>query len=248
MRSTNASRTLAVAIALTAVTAALVAVPGAASAVTCRAYTSIGVRGTSDGARNSVGNMLPKAVDEFKAVKGSGNVTSDYVDYPATGVSWNSVYTSSMSAGRTALKSKISSWSSSCRSTKIVLFGYSQGAHIVGDVLVGLSSTARTRIYGVGLLGDPMFNPSLRNSVTADRNHGGMFGRRSSWPSGPFVYDLCDKGDQVCASISTAQSLGYLSGTLGPPREHTGYTGTTYSPIAGHSGGWWVGYHVANRS
>lgn len=218
--------------------------PPAANAATCRAYTAIGVRGTNDGARASMGTQLPSAVSAFTSRKGSTTVRSDHVSYQAT---FN--YAASMAEGRTALKAKINSYLSACKSTKIALFGYSQGAHIVGDVVVGMSSSQRARLQGVGLIGDPMMNPTFSSSKTGDRSHGGMFGHRASWPSGVFVYNVCNKKDQVCASYSTAQSTIYLAGAaLGGAREHLRYTTTTYSPIAGSSGARLIGYHVANRS
>ncbi len=221
--------------------------PVAQAATTCRTYTAIGVRGTDDGSKASMGTTLPTAVSRFTAVKGSSHVTSDYVSYPAQAIAWGTTYVGSMKAGRAALNAKLASWSSRCPSTKFALFGYSQGAHVVGDVVVGLSSTMRKKVYGVGLIGDPMFNPTLSASVTKDSKHGGMFGRRSAWPSGVYVHDVCNRGDQICASISTAQSVGYLTGIFGPPKEHGGYTGTTYSPVAGHSGAWVIGNSVASH-
>lgn len=235
MRSRTRPALAMTSLAAMVVTMLATAMPSA-EAATCRTYTLIGVRGTNDGSQSSMGTTLPTAAAQFVARKGSSRVTTDYVSYPAT-----TAYTSSMSAGRSALTSKLNSYSSACGSTKFVLFGYSQGAHVVGDVVVGLSSSMRAKVLAVGLLGDPMFNPGLSGSLTKDRNHGGMFGRRSSWPSGVRVYDICNTRDQVCASYSMAQSLAYLGNPLAPPREHQGYTGTTYSPVSGHSAAWAIG-------
>lgn len=211
-----------------------------AQAVTCRAYTAIGVRGTSDGSRASMGTQLPSAVSTFKAYKGATKVTTDYVNYQA---SFN--YLASMAEGRAVLRAKINTYTKSCPSTKIALFGYSQGAHVVGDVVVGLSSAQRSRLQGVGLIGDPMLNPSFASSKTANRSYGGMWGRRASWPSGVFVYNVCNRGDQICASYTRARSLAYLAaGGV----QHLRYTTSTYSPISGSSGTWLIGYHVARRA
>lgn len=229
--------------ATVAVTGVVAATSTSASAATCRPYTAIAVRGTQDGARASSGTQLPTAVAAFAARKGSTNVTKDYVSYQAT---FN--YAVSMAEGRSALRTKLNTYLSACPKTKIALFGYSQGAHIVGDVVVGMTSTQRSRLQGVGLIGDPMLNPTFGSSKTADRVHGGMWGRRASWPSGVFVYNVCNKKDQVCASYSTAQSTGYLgSAALGGAKEHLTYTTSTYSPIAGSSGAYLIGRHVADR-
>lgn len=212
---------------------------GAAEAVTCKAYIALGVRGTGESPAPS-GVMIPSAVSTFVAMKGSGNVAVEYIKYPAS-----TDYVNSMTAGRSALRSRIAAWRTACPKSKLALFGYSQGAHIVGDVVRTATSSTRAAIQGVGLIGDPMFNPNLRISVTGDRSHGGMFGRRDLWPAGLFVYDVCNKRDQVCASYSQLQSLGYLAQN---GKEHAGYRSSTYSPIAGKSGTWLIGYHVATRS
>ncbi|MGH1565252.1 cutinase family protein [Mumia sp. DW29H23] len=210
----------------------------AANAVTCRAYTFIGVRGTADGTQASMGTRLPTALSAFRAKKGTANVTSDYVSYPA---SFN--YLASMSSGRTALKSKINSYVSGCPTTKIALFGYSQGAHIVGDVVVGMSSTQRARLQGIGLIGDPMFNPALRGKVSKNPStRGGVWGKRASWPTGVFVYNVCNTGDLICANDGTN---AVTSAGVAP---HQQYTTATYSPLAGTSGAYAIGSHVATRS
>lgn len=221
------------------VAAGLVAVAApAANAVTCKPYTIIGVRGTDDGTKASLGKRLPTAVSAFKVQKGSTNVTTTYVSYPAS-----LDYVNSMNDGRAALKSKISSYLSACKTTKLVLFGYSQGAHIVGDVVVGLSLSQRARIQGVGLIGDPMMNPKLGIAKTADTSRGGMWGRRGAWPASVFLYNVCNKNDKVCASQTLANSLV----SLGKP-EHQDYTTSKYSPVSGASGAWLIGYHVAKRA
>lgn len=226
----------------------LVAVTAPAANAACKAYTVIGVRGTDDGTRNSMGDRLPTARDAFIKAKGTANVNWTYVSYAATAGGWTDTagkagYWNSLEEGKTALRSKITTTIKGCPGTKIALFGYSQGAHIVGDVVVGLSSTQRARLQGVGLIGDPMFNPKLSVAKTGDTTKGGMFGKRASWPSGVFVYDVCNKKDKVCASENLINSvIG-----IGDPN-HQKYTTTTYSPISGTSGAAAIGAHVASRS
>lgn len=69
-----------------------------------------------------------------RRIPGSDSVA---VVYPATLYS----YTTSQAAGARAMSQMVSSYTASCPDTKIVLMGYSQGAHVVGDTLVGASST-----------------------------------------------------------------------------------------------------------
>lgn len=215
----------------------------AEAAVACKKYTVIGVRGTDDGARASIGKQLPTAVNAFAAVAGRKNMTVDHVSYRA-----NANYVASMQEGRAALIKKLNTYRSACGSkTKYVLFGYSQGAQVVGDVAVKhLVPAVKSQMHGIGLIGDPMFNPTLRGSKTGNKTYGGMWGRRKAWPSGVFVSNVCNKKDQVCASYSPAQSLGYVSRKFGTPYEHN-YTTKTYSPVAGHTGAGYVGRSVALR-
>lgn len=228
--------------------AGLVAVTAPSASAACKAWTVIGVRGTDDGTRYSMGTRLPTALSAFRSKKGATNVTSTYVSYAATAAGWTDTpgkvgYWNSLEEGKTALRAKITSTLKACPSTRIALFGYSQGAHVVGDVVVGLSSTQRSRLQGVGLIGDPMFNPALSIGKTGDRTKGGMFGKRSAWPSGVFVYDVCNKKDKVCASENLPNSIIGIG-----DKNHQDYTSSTYSPISGTSGAWAIGAHVATRS
>lgn len=215
-----------------------------AEAVTCRAYTAIGVRGTGDGLRYSMGTQLPTAVNAFKARKGSANVATDFVVYQA---SLN--YPVSLAEGTVVLRSMIDNYLTTCPSTKVALFGYSQGAHVVGNAAAGLNAAQRSRIQGVGLIGDTVMNPRLPSSSTANPYLGGMFGQRPGWPSGLFVHSVCNWGDQVCASYGTAQSYAYLAtAPIGGAPHHLNYTTPTYSPTPGYSGAWLIGDHVARRA
>lgn len=65
------------------------------------------------------------------------------VDYPATLTD----YANSETSGVVAMTALIEEYVDSCPQSKIVLLGYSQGAHVIGDVLcgtseVGLNTTA----------------------------------------------------------------------------------------------------------
>jgi hypothetical protein len=225
----------------------------AAGSAACKPYTIIGVRGTNDGAYNSIGNDLPMAVAGFGKIKGAAAVLVDHVKYPAAGGDQRT-YFKSVAKGKTALRSKINHWLGTCRSTRLVLLGYSQGAHVVGDVVARMPRSQRNRLYGVGLMGDPRFNPNLRGSISNNygpalhgipgKALGGMWGERPSWPGGVFVADICNTGDQVCASFDLLDSGLFLLNTGG----HHDYTNPIYSPVAPAPGACYVGVHVATRS
>lgn len=63
----------------------------------------------------------------------SGDTTVEAVDYPATLLN----YVSSSSNGTEATKKQLEAYVDACPDAKIVLLGYSQGAHVVGDAICG---------------------------------------------------------------------------------------------------------------
>ena len=98
-----------------------------------------------------------------------------------------------------------------------MLSGYSQGAHVISDVLHGLSSNLRKRIAVVVLFADPVFDP-LDNSLVQlgswDPSWAGTLinfrlgkikGANSQFP----VYTYCSDGDAVCQG----SSRNYVFGT-----------------------------------
>ncbi|KAJ3562175.1 hypothetical protein NP233_g9745 [Leucocoprinus birnbaumii] len=60
-------------------------------------------------------------------------VSTDSVDYPATLTN----YAASSAAGTAATKTLLTNQAGRCPNQKIVLVGYSQGAHIIGDAVAG---------------------------------------------------------------------------------------------------------------
>ncbi|KAE8415228.1 Alpha/Beta hydrolase protein [Aspergillus pseudocaelatus] len=60
---------------------------------------------------------------------------SETLQYPAYGDIWR--YRSSVFTGDKAMLAAINTYTSRCPDSKIVLLGYSQGAHIIGDILCG---------------------------------------------------------------------------------------------------------------
>lgn len=152
------------------------------------------------------------------------NITRASVSYPAT----LSNYASSSLAGINALKTQLTSEVNNCPNEKIVLAGYSQGAHVVLDVLGGgqggslgaatapISSAISSHVTAVVTFGDPRhvvnqaFNlgTSTRNgrfprSATQLQNLGGFAPRIHAW---------CDAFDTFCSSgFSTNVHLTYLN-------------------------------------
>lgn len=148
------------------------------------------------------------------------SVSTDNTVYPAA----LNPYGPSVAAGVKALSAQISSKVAACPNTKIVLMGYSQGAHVIGDVLAGSGRQAVTpvnaalpadqadNISAVILMGDPRFVPNKSfNAGTSTR--AGLFARGADASLDGFAdrtQSYCDTGDTFCASgRSIAVHLGY---------------------------------------
>jgi predicted esterase/PKD repeat protein len=99
----------------------------------------------------------------------------------------------------------------SCPFQQVILGGYSQGAHVVGDALYKLKPYFRPRINYVALYGDPKFNPRTSTLPLM----AGRWARGNAWsiqsgilgPRGNYLPDeianvtsWCDFGDPICAN------------------------------------------------
>ncbi|KAH7001431.1 cutinase [Ilyonectria destructans] len=143
------------------------------------------------------------------------------LDYPAL----LDPYVPSQTAGVANLTKLIQQYSEKCPRTKMVLMGYSQGAHVTSDVLCGTSetgfpatkpqrSTVTDKIAAVVLMGDPSFTAGQPFNVGT--SHGsGMFPRLN--PDGCKCVDhkmmsICDAGDMFCeeGGNSLAVHMSYV--------------------------------------
>ncbi|WKG12433.1 cutinase family protein [Nocardia sp. PE-7] len=147
------------------------------------------------------------------------------IGYPAVGARWDhaidarliydvSQYKWSKDAGYSTAYNALKDRAAKCATAKFVLVGYSQGAHIVGDlaqsVFHGNGPINRSRITAVILLADPAYNgPSPRtteaiysdNKLTQDQDHwkiGGGLGQRAYFTNNDPVVSVCVYGDPVC--------------------------------------------------
>jgi hypothetical protein len=99
----------------------------------------------------------------------------DHVDYPSIKVLEGgllnadnyvlSLYSSSELDGQVKLQDKIHALHNECPTVPIVLGGYSQGAHVVGDVYQSLSPKSKSYIAAVAMFGDPRFNKDQKAPV-----------------------------------------------------------------------------------
>lgn len=234
-------------VAMSATLAVVAPSTAKADAPYCRDVTFIGARGTLDSASygGTVGVIRQAYYDAF----GSSRVASWSLDYPAS-----IDYFNSMAIGRRRLLSSIKNTVRDCPNTKFVLAGYSQGAHIVGDVVMQIAANTGeangigiNRIAGVGLVGDPMFNRSNYGSMWAGGSgtlHG-AFGSRGQWPAAlaSRVVDACIKGDPICDSwgVATIVAIGFTT-------PHSYYTDSSKATLGGTSVARYVGLSLASKT
>ncbi|HMG21352.1 MAG TPA: cutinase family protein [Kofleriaceae bacterium] len=152
------------------------------------------------------------------------NITRASVNYPATLNNYNN----SSLAGINALKTQLTTEVQNCPNEKIVLAGYSQGAHVVLDVLGGgqggslgtatapVAANISSHVTAVVTFGDPRHVPNQAfNLGTSTRN--GRFPRSNTQLQnlGTFasrIHAWCDRNDTFCDSgFSTNVHLTYLN-------------------------------------
>ncbi|AEV84107.1 hypothetical protein ACWT_3084 [Actinoplanes sp. SE50] len=147
-------------------------------------------------------------------------VTVEATDYPAA----LNPYPPSVAAGTRALTAQVTAEAGNCPGTRIVLMGYSQGAHVIGDVLAGtgrvagftpnaaLSKKTTDHVAAVILMGDPRYVPGKSFNAGTSKTRG-LFPRGGDAPLDAFAartQSYCDTGDTFCAGgRSVAVHLSY---------------------------------------
>lgn len=172
----------------------------------CKPTMILGIAGTSEGPQHGgdpYGKAVRHAVDAAVAAGGgSAAVYAEPLDYPANLFP----YTPSKNQGYRAAYRELASWARNCRATRpmFVLIGFSQGAHIAGDlsatILRGQAPALAGRLKSTLLLADSVLNP-LDPKVTwinPQNYSGGIAGLRQPWLSTDPVYSVCIANDLVC--------------------------------------------------
>jgi hypothetical protein len=134
------------------------------------------------------------------------------VDYPAVGVGFRGgalapgtlgpLYRDSVEAGVTAANLAVYRTLTACPDTRLILFGYSQGAQVIGDAYAGLDPRARAHVAMVVLFADPLYTPgdyqvAYRPTPLAGS---GIKGERSRFPlsTSTILQSWCAPRDAVC--------------------------------------------------
>jgi len=180
-------------VALTALAVSVTANPIPAPTTGCAAVHVITARGSTE----APGEGPMSAVVDAIVGNSTQTVSREAVVYPAALFP----YGSSEAQGVTDMKNKLAAKTSACPNTKIVLTGYSQGAHVAGDVLAakapGTAKVVAAILFGdVGHVAGESFEKG-----TATAQHG-LFPRASGVlePFSAQLASYCDIGDPYCAS------------------------------------------------
>ncbi|GAA5198416.1 hypothetical protein GCM10023322_71770 [Rugosimonospora acidiphila] len=203
------------ALAATAAPASAVPAPGSG----CAAVQIITARASTEAPGEGISGSLVTQI-----VNSSGQtVARASVSYPATLTN----YAASSAQGVAALKQQLTSQVQRCPNQKIVLVGYSQGAHVVGDVLGGggggtlgattapVSSTVASKVVAVVQFGDPRHVVNQSYDLGTSRRNG-LFPRTSAQLQvlaqyASRIHSYCDSGDTFCDSgLNTVVHLTYL--------------------------------------
>lgn len=134
------------------------------------------------------------------------------IDYPAVKVGLTGaapepgnlpeVYTRSVDTGVARTKITILKTLIACPRSKLILFGYSQGAQVIGNAFSQLPPSVRRSVSRVILFADPLYRPSDKRAVYLPKalSDHGIKGSRSTFPSGDdaVIESWCWERDMIC--------------------------------------------------
>jgi acetylxylan esterase len=185
----------------------------------CAAVHIITARASTEAPGEGITGAL---IDQIIATSNQ-SITRASVSYPAT----LNNYASSSAQGVTALKAQLTSQVQSCPDQKIVLAGYSQGAHVILDVLGGggggslgattppIAASISSHVVAAVSFGDPRHVVNQAFDLGTSRRNG-LFPRTTGQLQtlagfAPKIEAFCDANDTFCDSgFSTNVHLTYL--------------------------------------
>jgi hypothetical protein len=145
------------------------------------------------------------------------------VDYPAVAVAFNpsgqiqpgsypAIYNDSVRLGVEHAQSVVNRLADICPASRLVLFGYSQGAQVIGDAFAGLEEKVRAHVARLILFADAAYAPGdgqLRYRPSAAPGHG-IKGQRAAFPPSTHtvIESWCWDEDVVCQSPPRRQFHG----------------------------------------
>ncbi len=197
----------------------VVALAGATSAFACSNVELIGVRGSGESYSGNygMGTTIAGLYERVKARKPSTQTLQSYgLEYQAVNVAewWNAWdYFFSVWEGDEHLENRIKNDAAACSSMKILVAGFSQGAHVVGDTIENLANKndgSLSHVYGVAEFGDPRFNPSDKATARGNYNpeHWGILTERGAYSSkiNNRLGDWCRLKDAICQGFNAGST------------------------------------------
>lgn len=200
-----------------------------AAAAACPDVTVVAVPGTTETNPNAnprvPAGMLQKVVEPLKKAARPRLVSGFYVPYPADIIGGSNDalgYSFSRRTGVDNAVKAIQAQSTKCPSTRFLITGYSQGAHVAGDlgssIGTGQSPIRADKIIGIALLADPAQAPQGEPTLGLTAPAVGFAGSR---PGGfgvltDRVLSVCDPGDFYCNAPQspTIKLIGLLGSQL----------------------------------
>ena len=204
----------------------------------CTDVQLIGLRGSGenppDPAQHGMGSLVGPVADEIALqIQDAGSVSFYGLPYAAGDASPTTVlsgsYFDSKKAGSALLHNYLAEVTSACPSMKLVVLGYSQGAHAAGDQLAVEPTSVTNHVAALVMFGDPRFNPEASYTWgTFDSRNYGINGKRSlndfsSWSNR--VFSFCNQNDLICQGIGKDHGTG--------PHAQTLYVGNYSTLVAG---------------
>jgi hypothetical protein len=204
---------------LAAAAMGVAALAAPASVFACSNVEFIGVRGSGESYSGNfgMGNQIANLYERVKARKPSSQSLQSYgLEYQAVNVAewwkaWD--YFFSVWEGDEHLENRIKADASACSSMKILVAGFSQGAHVVGDTIENLSNSndsSLSHVYGVALYGDPRFSKDDHATARGnyDPNHWGILGERGNYSSkiNNRLGDWCRLKDAICQGFNAGDT------------------------------------------
>ncbi|PVZ08423.1 heparin lyase I family protein [Actinomycetospora cinnamomea] len=202
-----------------------VATVAAAAPAACRDVTLFAV----NGAGASGGETLAAVTDPLVQEVGDRLAVVSLAG-PEVGAS----YEVDQQQAVTALADQVVAQLEACPASRTMLFGYSQGAHVAGDLAarVGAGQEPRVpaeKVLAIGLFGDPARDPEARTVPDGATGHGVLPAREGGFGAlAGRTIQVCAPEDPVCATPA---------GSPAPPLEqavaagaHTGYADLAVAP------------------
>jgi cutinase len=160
------------------------------------------------------------------------------LDYPASESNFGgaSQYSDSVAAGVRELSMAVEMLGSRCGAARIVLGGYSQGAHVIA--IADHAVLEASNVDAVILLANPVFAPDdpTEKTGTFRPDQGGIIRQVSiNGALGERTIQLCLSGDPVCQFGSLAfwvHSGGYFGDVLDPTAEFAAGKVTANLPVS----------------